>query len=206
MTEYCDMQFWREQYSIPRAAVNVREILIGPARLWVQPYCSDSTVFAEVGIWTPDMGATITPEVEAATVYADQFRIPMRHYPYQYGARLKFQLLRNTMDTQLHAWVSDAYGTDASGNIDDICVTGAMLEAYWRGQLVCPYKSSCSAHRTRDLYFPKMALANLGDMVFKAREPQILDLEFVLMGDWDVTGFEETGLLFALSDRPDTVS
>jgi len=199
MVDYCNQSCW--DYALDDTPVDVQEILVGAARLYMQPYASDSTSMAEVGIWTPEMGATLTPEIEGVTIYADQYRVPLRHINHTVGARLKIQLLRNTMDTQLHAWISNAYAVDASGNITTICMTGSHYEAYWRAQLVCPYRTSAGIARVREIIFPKLAVANLGDMVFKSREAQLIDLEFLCIGDWDISGHSQSGLLFALRDR-----
>jgi len=198
MADFCSSGFW--DLATPNRAVNPNDILIGAARFFLQGYCSEATSLLEVGMWTPDMGFTLTPEMEAIDVFADQFRGSLRHVINQYGATIKFQLLRTTMDAHLFAWVSDAYTSDGT-DVTSLCVTGQHREDYWRGQLICPYLKSCGIRYQREILFPKLAVSGLGDMVFKQREPLLLDLEMKVMLDFDVSGFEDTGLLFITRDR-----
>lgn len=198
MADYCNVDNW--DYDLPATPVDPNEILIGAGRFWLQSYCSDSTIMQEVGIWTPEMGFTLTPEVEAETIYSDQYRLAMRNVISQYGGIAKFELMQTTMQAHLFAWMSDAYATDGT-DVTTICITGQHREDYWRGHLVCPYMKSCGIRHQREILFPKLTLANLGDMVFKQREFMKLAIDMRLMGDFDMSGYENIGISMAIRDR-----
>ena len=198
MADYCSMADW--SYDLPATPVDPNEILIGAGRLWLQSYCSESTVMQEVGIWTPDMGFTLTTEMEKELVYSDQYRLPMRSVVSQYSGIAKFELLQSTMQAHLFAFMSDAYATDGT-NITTICLTGQHREDYWRGHLVCPYIQSCGIQHQREILLPKITLENLGDMVFKQREALKLAIDMRWMGDFDMSGYENVGISMAIRDR-----
>ena len=168
------------------------KIMHGPAIVYIKPWDDDGTMFTCLGI--TQGGVTITRAMEHREVDYDQGTTPLRSWVFKRGTEIDFTLLENVLPVLYYALGADQYQVDmSSGFVNRICTTGQLVERYFRMEIAVPFEAEGIGYERRML-FPKIALIESGPFMFKKDEESLIPVKFVVVGDFDISGFPCCGV------------